>query len=122
MGFFSWLTADTKETIPNIYSKRKRKPVYLVLPEGNLKENGYGGYGEFCGFDAYALLALKNGDGYDRDKGIHIFFSEEHRTGQLEFCLKFSFNPKAKYDKLPPSEDCPNQGYFYPELNVGGIG
>lgn len=27
--------------------------------------------------------------------------------------LKFSFNPKAKYEDLPASEVCPHQGYFY---------
>lgn len=29
-----------------------------------------------------------------------------------KFPLKFSFNPKAVYEALPASEDCPNQGYF----------
>ncbi len=26
--------------------------------------------------------------------------------------LKFSFDPAARYEDLPPSEDCPNQGYL----------
>ncbi|MFW6046761.1 MAG: hypothetical protein ACOCP4_03115 [Candidatus Woesearchaeota archaeon] len=26
--------------------------------------------------------------------------------------LKFSFNENAKYEELPASKDCPNQGYF----------
>lgn len=32
---------------------------------------------------------------------------------ELQYPLKFSFNPNAVYENLPPSENCPDQGYFY---------
>lgn len=117
MGFFSWLTADTKESIPNRYTKHCRT-VYLVLPEGNLRENAYDGYGRFCGFDVYALLAERNGLGYDRDAGVNLFYSEDYEYA--DFHLKFSFDPDAEYDDLGPSEDCPNQGYFFGNIDIGG--
>lgn len=31
----------------------------------------------------------------------------------LKYPLKFSFDPKAIYEQLPPSEPCEYQGYFY---------
>ena len=31
------------------------------------------------------------------------------------FSIKLSFNKDADYDSLPRSEDCPWQGYFYPD-------
>ncbi|QSV17645.1 hypothetical protein [Photobacterium ganghwense] len=32
---------------------------------------------------------------------------------QLKWPLKFSFNAEAYYDDLPPTEECPYQGFFY---------
>lgn len=117
MGFFSFLTADTQESIPNRYTKRCRD-VYLLLPEGNLREGAYDGYGRFCGFDVYALLAERNGLGHDRDAGVKLFYSDAYEYA--DFQLKFSFDPNANYFELDASTDCPNQGYFYGEIDVGG--
>lgn len=59
MGFFSWKTADTDESIANLHSD---KPVYLIQPNGQpaIKECSYQGYGIFNGVDAYAWLAKMN--------------------------------------------------------------
>ena len=59
MGFFSWITSDTHESISNAYSDRGALPVYLYCPDGTkIYEPDYQGYGDFGGHDAYALLAL----------------------------------------------------------------
>jgi len=61
MGFFSWLTADTKKPIRNVYTG-EHKPVYLLQPGGKppIEELTYEGYGVFGGTDAYKWLAHEN--------------------------------------------------------------
>lgn len=61
MGFFSWLTSDSKESIRNIHTGENRT-VYLLQPDGAkpIREDGYEGYGAFGGIDAYAWLARAN--------------------------------------------------------------
>jgi hypothetical protein len=117
MGFFSWKTSDTKETIWNIYTG-KSKPVYLLMPEGrpNIGEPAYDGYGRFGGKDAYALLAEENGltcedEDETRHKGIRLSFNKEEYP-KAKFHLKFSFDKNAKYEDVPPAEVDPHQGYF----------
>lgn len=119
MGFFSWLTSDTHESISNSSSSRGALPVYLVTPDNeHIFEPNYEGYGVFGGFDAYALLAKWNapekctGDTeHDRSVGIGIEFSGE----PISFPLKFSTSKTSRYESLPPAETCPYQGYFYEE-------
>jgi hypothetical protein len=65
MGFFSWKTADTGESIGNTHSLMSHDdhhgPVYLLSPEGeHIKERGYDGYGVFKGVNAYSWLAIYN--------------------------------------------------------------
>lgn len=65
MGFFSWKTADTEESIGNVHSgndhSREHGPVYLLSPDGNhIREDGYEGYGVFGGVDAFVWVALTN--------------------------------------------------------------
>jgi len=113
MGFFSWMTCDTNESISNQFSSRGAKTVYLLQPNGepSIKEDNYEGYGDFGGVDAYVWLAEANGLGNTagRDQGIALHFSGEF----IEFPLKFSFNENAIYENYLPSENCPDQGYFY---------
>ena len=48
MGFFSWLTSDTKESIVSRYADHYRQQdVYLLQPgkKKNIKESRYEGYG-----------------------------------------------------------------------------
>jgi hypothetical protein len=77
MGMFSWLTADTKESISHIYSGRETATVYLLQPDGQspIKETAYEGYGEFGGVDAYAWLARMNSDGQSSDRDFGTFLS-----------------------------------------------
>lgn len=62
MGYFSWLTADTQESIPCQASGRKIKTVYLLQPNGAapIAEPAYEGFGVFGGVDAYEWLARQN--------------------------------------------------------------
>lgn len=62
MGFFSWLTADTGESIANRYSVRLVRPVYLLQPYGKapIEEPAYDGYGDFGEVNALDWLARAN--------------------------------------------------------------
>lgn len=116
MGFFSWLTSDTKESIRNRYHKRKALPVYLITPENEkIYEPKYEGYGVFGGHDVFVLLARWNApevctgdDVLDRVIGLNIYFGDN----PIEKPLKFSTNKDARYEDLEPAKDCPNQGSF----------
>lgn len=63
MDFFSWNTADTKESIANNLQDLVRvRTIYLLNPDGRkpIEEKSYSGYGEFDGVDAYVWLARNN--------------------------------------------------------------
>lgn len=124
MGFFSWKTADTNQTIPNIYSDHEDagKMVYMLLPNGQkpIACSGYDGYGMFGGVDAYAWLAkmniesMQHLDLYEdkdelREAGIGLSYSNE----KIKYPLKFSFHANAQYTTLKASENCEFQGFFY---------
>ena len=115
MGYFSWKTCDTQESIKIDSSK----PVYLLLPYGkNIKFHSYDGYGRFDGMDIHAFLAYKNGfcrlaeiwenEDEMREHGIDLECSEDYE--KAKFKLKFSFNKNAKYQMHYSSKACPNQG------------
>lgn len=110
MGFFSFKTADTKQSIMNQHTD-ECKPVYMLQPNGeeSILDVSYDGYGNIGGVDVYDWLAQRNG-GEGRDFGINLAFSENKPENYVP--LKFSFNKDAIYEELPASEDCPRQGYF----------
>lgn len=62
MGFFSWITADTNESVPSVHSSRRTFDVYVLQPNGGkpIKEEAYEGYGIFGGRSIYTLLAEWN--------------------------------------------------------------
>lgn len=63
VGYFSWLTGDTKESIPVAgYEYDEPRPVFMLRPFGmsSYREDSYDGYGNFGGKDAYELLAEMN--------------------------------------------------------------
>lgn len=62
MGFFSWKTSDTGESIANRHSSRPTKPVYLLQPNGKapICEREYQGYGIYGGVFVYDWLAEIN--------------------------------------------------------------
>jgi len=90
MGFFSWKTSDTKETIWNRYTNNCRG-VYLLCPDGkHIYEPAYEGYGVFGGVDAHVWLAEHNLDTsgmseeQKRNAGINLFCGDyylEKETG-----------------------------------------
>lgn len=61
MGFFSWKTSDTNESIMNHHTEHCQT-VYLLQPDGAepIEETAYDGYGVFGGVDAYEWLAERN--------------------------------------------------------------
>ena len=118
MGFTSWLTANTKESIRNRYAGGCRT-VYLLQPYGRspIKEEAYEGYGVFGDIDAFVWLAMHNlpddhlrqfADDIDRIRDIGCELDNDKCLAPL----KFSFDKDAVYEKLPASEYDPRQGYF----------
>lgn len=118
MGFFSWITSDTKRSVANIYSTREVFPVYVLCPDGStLYEESYEGYGVFQGKDIYALLAEWNspekcsGDvDQDRIVGINLTFDRPHEIKHPIIILE---KPPVEGRQYEPSETCPFQGFFY---------
>ena len=74
MGFFSWITSDTKKSIPNHYTDKTLVPVTMKDDQGNTWfEDMYEGYGEFGGKDYYELVDQMNGGSGDRERGVKLF-------------------------------------------------
>jgi len=182
MGFFSWQTSDTKESIGNTHTSHC-KTVYLLQPNGEppIKETQYNGYGVFGGVDAYDWLAehnlpksevqkiidsggsyalrihaienfapfasvyifqdtgkiLRRSEVIDLENGMTYETKQERFGGRsineliesgdvvtelmsdhnlVEYPLKFSFDEHAVYENLPAAEDCPNQGFFFADI------
>ena len=123
MGYFTWKTADTGQTIWNEESRQGARTTYLLQPGGQppLREDSYEGYGVFGGVDAYAWLARQNlpaeqtegrSDNDLRDEGIKLFFDQgKPGVPRVERPLKFSFDANAEYAMLAASPDCPTQGF-----------
>jgi len=107
MGVFSWITSDTKRSIPAWGSGRAPIPVYLLSPTGErYQETDYDGYGIFGGVDAYEMVAkwnaehlklidwFKNADLEER-RSLGIFLTvgsvyEDVETGQ-RWSVMFNF-------------------------------
>jgi len=111
MGFFSWETQDSNESIPNHYSTQEVFTVYMHDHLGNVwQEDKYDGYGEFGGKDFYELLAEMNGlEG--REEGIDLAFADPAKP-----CLfpNLTRHRKWAYKNCSP-DSCEAQGYFYYE-------
>jgi len=109
MGFFSWRTQDTDESIPNHYSGQEVFTVYMHDHLGNVwKEVNYDGYGEFGGKDFYELLAEMNGL-KTRDEGIDLFFA---KPAKAHLSPNLSRVKNWEYKNSSP-KNCEFQGYFY---------
>jgi len=119
MGFFSWKTADTKESIPNRYSGREPFTVYMTSPDGRQWEEAYyEGYGSFGGKDIFELIAELNGKSH-RNDGIDLLYSNSDSDGTFSEAAKNGLIlptlTKEKLDKFKPiyPQRCKQQGYFY---------
>jgi hypothetical protein len=129
MGFFSWITQDTGQSICNTYSSKKPFKVIMLDNKGNkYVEEGYDGYGVFGGKDFFELLAEMNGvverdkvqlqgqeyTEYMRNEGIDLVFKDnpsgDNTSGVLYPNLVESETWTWKNEEL---SSCPYQGYFY---------
>lgn len=129
MGFFSWLSAKSGESIPAYpYAERPKymSEVVLVLPDDSLIEGIYGGYGDITAddghkYDIYTVIA-EYLDGYDGTGREYIFKAEgafDKAHDLIKIVRKKEYNGE-RWDQLKPSQNCPDQGYFYEEDQPGG--
>ena len=133
MGFFSWNTMDTDESIANEHSNRKTFRVQMMDNKGNVwTEDDYEGYGRFGGKDYYELLAEMNGFTSDktgevytdeaRGFGIDIAFKDNGSGVGTEGVYYPNLVEQANgwvYEMGGP-DSCDFQGYFYDEEDYDG--
>lgn len=122
MGFFSWNTCDTGDSISNNCSIRPTFTVHMITPDGRVfTEKDYDGYGIFGGKDFYELLAELNGLPSDRSAGIDLSFKDnpngDNTPGVIypKFVMDLEDDVKDQYASLPNPESCEAQGFFYDE-------
>ena len=133
MGFFSWNTMDTDNSIANEHSNRKTFRVQMMDNKGNVfTEDNYDGYGRFGGKDFYELLAEMNG--FESDKTGDEYTDEARGFG---INLAFKDNPNGIGTKgvyypnlvekangwvyeMGGPDNCEYQGYFYDEEDLDG--
>lgn len=120
MGFFSWNTCDTDQSIANHYSSRPTFEVHMITPDGRVfTEPDYEGYGVFGGKDYYELLAELNGLPSDREAGIDLVFKNnpngDNTPGVVypKLVADLAKDVISQYSALPNPESCEAQGYFY---------
>ena len=133
MGFFSWNTMDTDNSIANEHSNRKTFRVQMMDNKGNVwTEDNYDGYGRFGGKDFYELLAEMNG--FESDKtgdeytdeargfGINLAFKDNPNGIGTKGVLYPNLVEQANgwvYEMSGP-DNCEYQGYFYDEEDLDG--
>ena len=118
MGFFSFKTSDTKESVSNIHSSKGALSVKMIDDKGNeYIEREYDGYGVFNNKDYYELVSDMNPNLTsdmdklsDRDKGLTLCFDDKLQPLLPKIV---SIKCEVEYDRLSDSKNCPNQGYFY---------
>jgi len=114
MGFFSFLTTDTNESIANIYSGRELFTVHVLDNKGNVwSEHNYEGYGIFGGKDIYELIAEMNGK-ETRDAGIGLYY-KKNSVNEILFPNIVRHMDKSTVWTWTNTRliDCPQQGFFY---------
>ncbi|MDA8647194.1 hypothetical protein N9M08_06030 [Porticoccaceae bacterium] len=121
MGFFSWKTQDTDESISNIFSDRGPLDCKMVCPvtRQEYPEREYEGCGVFDGTDFYELLAQINSLEHESDPrgaGLALYFHHEktNTLDKIKLPILVSLSYQGDYSNLAPLKDCEYQGYFYP--------
>ena len=100
---FSWITADTKQSVLVDGSV----PVKMIVPDGRVwEERNYEGYGIFGGKDFYELVAELNGT-TGRLTGIVLAHSD---NPSIILPKIVSINYNGLLEHTPHSPPCPNQG------------
>ncbi|WP_105903522.1 hypothetical protein [Vibrio gangliei] len=134
MGFFSFTTCDTQESIANVYSNHKnaKRTIYLLQYDGSepIPIDGYEGYGTYGNINAYAWIGKHNIEQAiellglpEKVRELDLFedTKELHGIGlklfnnhldQLRYPLKFSYNKDANWHDYEPSRNDPAQGFF----------
>ena len=115
MGFFSWKTSDTNQSIVNRHAGGTR-PVKMLDDTGrSWVENDYDGYGEFGGMDFYELVDIMNGGTGDRSLGIQLCDVNhfDPAPDNVKTPRLVEADCTTPWAELPPSKSCPNQGFFY---------
>ena len=120
MGYFSWKTCDSDESIANECSTHPTFTVHMIAPDGRVfTEENYEGYGEFGGKDFYDLLCELNGLSEDRSAGIDLCFKDnpsgDDTPGVIypKFVRDLEDDVVSQYKRLPNPESCEAQGFFY---------
>lgn len=114
MGFFSWKTIDTNQSISNKHSYYGALPVVMVNTQTGeiFEELDYDGYGVFGGKDYYELVAELNGYGSNRSLGIEIELDETFdHIAPLLLSYENKDNWRDYIDMKPMI--CDSQGFFY---------
>ncbi len=116
MGFFSWLSAKSKRSIPAYPHAEQRKElseVVAVMPDNKLIIGVYDGYGRVDDVDILVALAeYYFGKPVERDE----IFKERGDYDNILKMVKIVRQSEyvgESYDELPTSERCPHQGFFY---------
>lgn len=106
MGFYSFKTADTKESIANVHSGKEVKTVYLLQPNGlpPIKEenyDGYGNFGVFGGVNCYAWLAKMNfGDATKINAAISADCGNYYEDDDAIYCCKIHLSAQELREAL----------------------
>lgn len=108
MGFFSWVTQDSEESISNKYSASGAiDQVFLHDNKGNVwTEKDYEGYGVFGGMPFYKLMGEMNGVSWDEALDL-----ESRPKPDTLFPNLTRHKDWEWVNKCPAN--CPAQGYFY---------
>jgi len=91
MGFFSFITSDTKRSLPNVYSEKETFPVYVITKEGGVyTETEYEGYGRFDGVFIYDLIGELNN--IPKDDVLKTLYETVITDGVTRYSTKNDFS------------------------------
>jgi hypothetical protein len=108
MGFFSWKTNDTGESIANKYSEAETFEVWMIDNKGNTwHEPDYDGYGVFGGKPFYELMGEMNGISWDEAVAVSGSSRKNTLWPNLVRCKPDSY----EWQNVEPA-NCEGQGYW----------